>query len=87
MYKLKTSNQDILQNIPDIVEGLENRIITSLYSFNDINDILETIKTKRYTLSRIKRIMISILLDLNKIELNQFKQNGYAEYVKEKINE
>ena len=82
MYKLKTTNIDRLKSIPDVIEGLENRIISSLYTTNDINEIIDTIKTKRYTLSRIKRIMISLLLDINSTDLEIFKKNGYTEYLR-----
>jgi len=81
MYKLKTSTPSLLTELPDVVEGIENRIIASICS-NDINDILNKITTKRYTLSRIKRILISLLLDIKLSDLNELKSNGYAEYLR-----
>lgn len=81
MYKLKTATASSLVEIPDVVEGLENRILNSIYS-NDINETINKITTKRYTLSRIKRILISLLLDIKSNDLNELKSNGYAEYLR-----
>lgn len=81
LYKLKTSTQISLTELPDVIEGLENRIIASICN-NNINDIINKITTKRYTLSRIKRILISLLLDIKLADLNELKNNGYAEYLR-----
>lgn len=81
MYKLKTATHSSLNEIPDVVEGLENRILNSIFS-NDISETINKITTKRYTLSRIKRILISLLLDIKSSDLNELKSNGYAEYLR-----
>jgi len=81
MYKLKASTTTSLSELPDVIEGLENRIISSICS-NDINEVINKITTKRYTLSRIKRILISLLLDINSADLSELKSNGYAEYLR-----
>ena len=64
LYKLKTSTSESLKEIPDVTEGLENRILSALSIGNNINKIINEIVTKRYTLSRIKRIMISLLFSV-----------------------
>jgi predicted nucleotidyltransferase len=81
IYKLRTSTKEDLANIPDVTEGLENRIIKSLHN-NNIADILNEIKTKRYPESRIRRILISLLLDIKKEEVNLFKETGYIQYLR-----
>jgi len=81
IYKLKSSTPSSLLELPDVIEGLENRILSSL-ECNDINCIIDKITTKRYTLSRIKRILISMILEIKSSELNEFKTNGYAEYLR-----
>lgn len=82
LYKLKISSVDSLNKLPDVIEGLENRILNALSSENNINCILNKIVTKRYTLSRIKRIFISLLLDITNEDVQKFKENGYAEYIR-----
>lgn len=81
LYKLKTSTTNSLLEIPDVVEGLENRILSSIGN-NSLEDIVNNITTKRYTLSRIKRILISLILDIKSSNLELLKANGYAEYIR-----
>lgn len=53
-----------LQKINDVSEGLENRILKAAAEYHTIDKIAESVKTKRYTMSRIKRILISSLLGI-----------------------
>lgn len=55
-YKHFTSKYDI-ENIPDVSEGLHNRIGNALNSAQDFASLVEDIKTKRYTYTRINRIL------------------------------
>lgn len=50
-------NGTYIQNLPDISEGLHNRIAKNISSFKKYNEIIKDIKTKRYTYSRISRIL------------------------------
>ncbi|MBE7090884.1 MAG: nucleotidyltransferase family protein [Clostridiales bacterium] len=58
---LAKSKRD-LRALPDCTEGLENRIFTTLRESENFTDFLEKIKTKRYVLSRLKRISACALL-------------------------
>lgn len=65
-YVIRTKSQEAIGAVNDVGEGLENRIksaVTSCYGFYNIS---EYIKTKRYTLTRIKRILLNVLLDIDK---------------------
>lgn len=53
-----------LEKINEVSEGLENRILRAAYECDSIEAVAEKVKTKRYTMSRIKRILISSLLNL-----------------------
>ncbi len=64
IYKLRTIDADKLALINDISEGLENRIKKMSMTSSCITQLAESIKTKRYTRTRINRILISSLLDL-----------------------
>lgn len=59
------SKEDIL-NLPDVSEGIENRIIKAVNSSVGLNELLFKIKTKRYTMARIKRIILSSYLGITK---------------------
>lgn len=64
-YTILSSN---LSNIFLIDEGFENALKT-VYKYNNFNDFLQSLDTKRYTNTRIKRIFLSILFNLNKDEI------------------
>ncbi|MGF7431780.1 nucleotidyltransferase [Thermoanaerobacterium thermosaccharolyticum] len=54
-----------IEDIFDVTEGLQNRIKKASCLFNDIDKIINYIKTKRYTESRIRRILLHILLGID----------------------
>lgn len=55
-YKFYTSANS-LRNIPDVSEGIEKRIFSSLENFSNFEELVLNIKTKRYAYSRISRIL------------------------------
>ncbi len=66
LYKLRTMSVDDFKNLPDVSEGLEYRLFTEAKKAVSTDDFLKRVKTKRYTLSRIKRIVIYAMLDIKK---------------------
>ncbi len=66
LYKLKTSTPENFKYILDIDEGLENRIINIAKKSNNLEEFFINIKTKRYTLSRIRRIVFQLVLYMTK---------------------
>lgn len=70
LYKLKSMSQNDFKLLPDISEGLENRFLKAVNSSKNFEEILFKIKTKRYTMSRIKRIIMAAVLDIkNQIQI------------------
>lgn len=66
LYKLRTmSAQDFLK-IDDVSEGLENRIISAAGEAKTLEELCFLIKTKRYTMSRIRRIILRAFLGIEK---------------------
>lgn len=66
LYKLRSMNKNDFATLPDVNEGLEHRIANSVANNNSIKEIIENIKTKRYTMARIRRILICALLNITK---------------------
>ncbi len=64
LYKLRTMSVADYKILPDVSEGLEYRIYEAVRTSGDLNTILEKIKTKRYTLSRIRRILLCAFLEI-----------------------
>ncbi len=59
MFKLRSLSIEDIMNLPDISEGIENRIFESIKTSASFDELLTNIKTKRYTMARIRRIIMS----------------------------
>ena len=55
-----------IANLPDVTEGLEYKIKNAANCCNTLESLVFMIKSKRYTLTRINRIMLYALLDITK---------------------
>lgn len=66
ILRLRTMSKEQIAELPDISEGLENRILRASKESTSFEELCEKIKTKRYTLSRIRRILMYALLDFSK---------------------
>lgn len=64
LYKLRMMSAKDFSLLPDVNEGLENRIFDAVRSYNSLNEIISSVKTKRYTHARLRRIMTCALLDI-----------------------
>lgn len=53
-----------LQKIADVGEGLENRVKAAALTSSSLDELIDSIKTKRYTHSRIRRIILSAFLGI-----------------------
>ena len=65
MMKLRGMCIDDFASLPDISEGLQNRIYNACQTACEFDGLYDMIKTKRYTHARIRRIILSALLDLS----------------------
>ena len=64
IYNLRKMSIERIANIPDVSEGLEFSIKKAANSCNNIKEFLDIIKSKRYTLTRLQRILLYVLLDI-----------------------
>lgn len=55
-----------LKDIFEITEGLENKIFKAISTSENYDQLIKNIKSKRYQESKIKRILINILLNITK---------------------
>lgn len=65
LYKLRCMTIEEISNLPDISEGLENRIYNSIRVSNSLEELYSNIKTKRYTHARIRRVVLSAFLGIS----------------------
>ena len=70
LYKLRTMSVDDFKRIPDVSEGLEFRFVEAVRGSVTLGEILEKVKTKRYTHSRLRRIVFCALLGITHEYIN-----------------
>lgn len=74
IYILRRMTLSEIANLPDVSEGLENRIKLAVNTVNNLEDLISNIKTKRYTQSRIQRILLYALLNISQKDINASKR-------------
>jgi len=68
MYKMRMMTPSQIRDVPDVGQGLEHRIYEARTA-SSVQEMMEMIKTKRYTMSRIRRILLNALLGITKDDL------------------
>ncbi len=64
LAKLRTMSAEELAGIPGVSEGLENRVVSTVATATSFGELEEGIKTRRYPLTRIRRMLWSAFLDI-----------------------
>lgn len=68
-YLLLTKSKEDLKKIQDMEEGLENRILKASQHSKTVSDLVQNVSTKRYPKTRIQRILIHLLMNLNSYDI------------------
>ena len=74
IYNLRKMDISEIANLPDVSEGLESAIKNAANSCNTIEEFLNIIKSKRYTSTRIQRILLYSLLGITKKDMELSKK-------------
>lgn len=74
IYTLRRMTLSEIANLPDVSEGLENRIKMAANNYNHIDELINNINTKRFTQSRIQRILLYALLNISQKDMNQSRK-------------
>ena len=69
IYTLRKMTMTEIENIQDVTEGLENKIKQAANSANNLEELTEKIKSKRFTQTRIQRILLYCLLNVTKKDI------------------
>lgn len=64
LARLRRLTAEDFAKIEDVNEGLENRIVEAVRNATTLDDVYAFIKSKRYTHSRIRRIILRAYLDI-----------------------
>lgn len=73
IFTLRKMTIEEIADLPDVSEGLEYSIKRAAEESNNIVNLLEKIKSKRYTTTRIQRILLYALLGINKKMMDNSK--------------
>ena len=74
IYKLRSMTVKQIANLPDVSEGLEYLIKEVSNKTNNLIELINGIKSKRYTQTRIQRILLYALLEITKKDMEISKK-------------
>ncbi len=75
IYVLRKMSVEDISNLPDVSEGLEFSIKNAANSCNTVDELLSLIKSKRYTQTRIQRILLYALFGITKKDMEISKNS------------
>ncbi len=81
LYRLRSMTLEELAALPDVGEGFEQVLFRAVRQATDLPALLESIKSKRYTLARCKRILVSALLHIPAGMADSLGQNPDDRYL------
>lgn len=74
IYNLRKMTINQIKDLPDVSEGLENIIKKAAISCNTIDEFINIASSKRYTETRLKRILLYSLIGITKREMQISKR-------------
>jgi predicted nucleotidyltransferase len=74
IYKLRTMDANSLNELADVAEGLDNLMVKYAKETNNLEDLIKNIKSKRYTQTRIQRILLYVLFEITKDDMKLSKE-------------
>ncbi len=74
IYTLRKMTLSEIAALPDVSEGLENKIKAAANTSNNLEELILKIKSKRYTQSRIQRILLYALLNISEKDIAMSKK-------------
>lgn len=77
-YKLLLNND--LNKLPDVSEGLDNKIYSSIINSNSLKELILNSKSKRYTYTRLNRILCQYFIGFDNYQLDFLRRtpSSYA---------
>lgn len=81
LYALRRMSSTELKLLPDVQEGMENILFRAAQNVTTLEALYDSLKSKRYTMARCKRISLSALLGITKSLLHD-SMNEDAGYLR-----
>lgn len=77
LLKYKIITEENLNQIATIEEGIENLLKKTIYEVSSYQELIEELKSKRYTYNKITRMLLHILMGFTKEEAKNFREITY----------
>ena len=77
-YKIITSDESELAEVYGVAEGLENRLKSCISGADDIDGLIDSVKSKRYTRARISRTLMHLLINLRTTDFETLRETYCA---------
>lgn len=71
LYRVRTASAEEISEINDAGQGLAQRIYAAKNAAS-FGELLEAVKSKRFTMARIRRVMLSLLIGIKKSDMAGF---------------
>ncbi|MDD4295395.1 MAG: nucleotidyltransferase [Ruminiclostridium sp.] len=82
MHLLRSMEPVNLKQVPDVNEGLENRLVSCAMQTGVLKDFLDLVATSRYPSTRIKRITANLLWGITKDRLKRILEDKNCGYLR-----
>lgn len=82
LYKLRTIENAELQKYLNVREGIENRLKKYSLTSSSCEELIEAVKTKRYTRTYIQRLLCHLLLGMHRSDISSFKDMNCPAYIR-----
>lgn len=91
IYRLRTMTESEYKQLPNISEGIENRLRNVSLNATTLEELFDKIKTKRYPNSRLRRLVLRALLHITESDCSippqYIRVLGFSERGKEILRE
>lgn len=71
-----------LHNYFEVNEGIENKIYSNIFTSRNLEELINSTKSKRYTMTKIKRTLNNILLGINREDVKKVKDISQVPYIR-----
>jgi predicted nucleotidyltransferase len=82
LYRLRMIEEYKLRDYLNVREGIENRLKKCAFKSSDCEELIDAVKTKRYTRTYIQRLLCHLLLDMQKNDIALFKDLECPAYIR-----
>ena len=82
LYSIISKDSDELSTFNEVKEGMQNIALKYARNCSSYEDLTKALKSKRYTMTSIKRMLSNILLNIKKEDIDYFKNLYPAPYIR-----